>query len=225
MLGLMTFVISHFSEKARWALDFEGLSFEERRLIPGLHIPSVRRLASESTVPVLVHEGRAVQGSSAILDYLETGLGATRRAPRPEDRARAAELEALADHACGLGVQRIFYETLLKDRRTVTDLWTQDGPRYGPGFYAFAYPLVAFAVGRKYKTRPDAVDRAKDRFRRVGGWIWVFGGIALAVALAFLVGIVVGLWVVVRVVRKARRGRELEGTPGRPDLRPDLSGR
>jgi hypothetical protein len=39
------------------------------------------------------------------------------------------------------------------------------------------------------------------------------------------VGIVVGLWVVVRVVRKARRARELEGTPGRPDLRPDLSGR
>jgi hypothetical protein len=59
----------------------------------------------------------------------------------------------------------------------------------------------------------------------VGGWIWVFGGIALAIGLAFLVGIVVGLWVVVRVVRKARRARELEGTPGRPDLRPDLSGR
>ena len=59
----------------------------------------------------------------------------------------------------------------------------------------------------------------------VGGWIWVFGGIALAVGLAFLVGIVVGLWVVVRVVRKARRARELEGSPARPDLRPDLSGR
>ena len=52
----------------------------------------------------------------------------------------------------------------------------------------------------------------------VGGWIWVFGGIALAVGLAFIVGIVVGLWVVVRVVRKARRARELEGTPARPDL-------
>jgi hypothetical protein len=52
----------------------------------------------------------------------------------------------------------------------------------------------------------------------VGGWIWVFGGIALAIGLAFLVGIVVGLWVVVRVVRKARRARELESTPGRPDL-------
>jgi hypothetical protein len=52
----------------------------------------------------------------------------------------------------------------------------------------------------------------------VGGWIWVFGGIALAIGLAFVVAIVAGLWIVLRVVRKARRARELEGTPGRPDL-------
>lgn len=52
----------------------------------------------------------------------------------------------------------------------------------------------------------------------VGGWIWVFGGIALVIGLALLVAIVVGLWVVVRVVRKARRARELEGMPRRPDL-------
>ena len=52
----------------------------------------------------------------------------------------------------------------------------------------------------------------------VGGWIWVFGGIALAIGLAFVVAIVAGLWIVLRVVRKARRARELEGTPGRPDV-------
>ena len=46
----------------------------------------------------------------------------------------------------------------------------------------------------------------------VGGWIWVFGGIALAIGLAFVVAIVAGLWIVLRVVRKARRARELEGT-------------
>ena len=52
----------------------------------------------------------------------------------------------------------------------------------------------------------------------VGGWIWVFGGIALVLGLAFLVAIVAGLWIVLRVVRKARRARELEATPRRPDL-------
>jgi hypothetical protein len=52
----------------------------------------------------------------------------------------------------------------------------------------------------------------------VGGWIWVFGGIALVIGLAFVVAIIAGLWIVLRVVRKARRARELEGTPRRPDL-------
>ena len=52
----------------------------------------------------------------------------------------------------------------------------------------------------------------------VGGWVWVFGAIALVIGLAFVVAIVVGLWIVLRVVRKARRARELEGTPERPDL-------
>jgi hypothetical protein len=52
----------------------------------------------------------------------------------------------------------------------------------------------------------------------VGGWVWVFGAIALVIGLAFVVAIIVGLWIVLRVVRKARRARELEGTPGRPDL-------
>ena len=52
----------------------------------------------------------------------------------------------------------------------------------------------------------------------VGGWVWVFGAIALVIGLAFVVAIVVGLWIVLRIVRKARRARELEGTPGRPDL-------
>ena len=59
----------------------------------------------------------------------------------------------------------------------------------------------------------------------VGGWIWVFGGIALVLGLAFVVAIIAGLWIVLRVARKARRARELEGTPDRPDLRRDLSGR
>jgi hypothetical protein len=59
----------------------------------------------------------------------------------------------------------------------------------------------------------------------VGGWVWVFGAIALVIGLAFVGAIVVGLWIVLRVVRKARRARELEGTPDGPDPRPDLSGR
>ena len=45
MLELYTFNLSHFSEKARWALDYEGISYEERILLPGPHQLVTRRIA------------------------------------------------------------------------------------------------------------------------------------------------------------------------------------
>lgn len=52
----------------------------------------------------------------------------------------------------------------------------------------------------------------------IGGWLWVFGGVALALVLGFVGAIVAGLVIVLKVVRKARRQRERAAAPGRPDL-------
>lgn len=166
MLRLYTFTISHFSEKVRWALDFESLEYAEKRLIPGPHMLVVRRRAPATTVPLLEHDGRFIQGSSAIIDYVEQKLGARRLKPSEAQAARSAELEALADHAFGLGVQRILYDVALSDRKMVTDLWSLYGPSWARSFYAVAYPVVASAVRRIYTIRPEAVARAKERFCR-----------------------------------------------------------
>lgn len=165
MIQLYTFTISHFSEKARWALDFEKVRYSERRLLPGPHQLVTRRLARRSSVPVLVEGRRVIQGSSAILDYLEQEVPGCRLAPDARVAAWSRELESKADHAFGLGVQRIFYAVLLAERETVIDLWTQGGPFWGRAFYGAAYPLVARVVARMYKTQAGAVARAKDRFR------------------------------------------------------------
>ena len=52
----------------------------------------------------------------------------------------------------------------------------------------------------------------------IGGWLWVAGAIGIALVLAFIAAIVGSVWVIVRVLRKAKRMREAEATPGRPDL-------
>jgi glutathione S-transferase len=41
---LYTFTISHFAEKARWALDYKGIHYQEKRLVPGSHFPIVKRI-------------------------------------------------------------------------------------------------------------------------------------------------------------------------------------
>ena len=166
MLKLYTFNISHFSEKARWALDYEGIPYEERVLLPGPHQLVTRRIARRTHVPVLEHDGQYVQGSSAIIDYVAARLGGTKlTAIDPTERAKALELEKALDQALGRGVQQVLYSALLKDRRTVIDLWSSGGPFWARGFYAVAYPAVASAVKRMYKTTDvEGVAKAKQRF-------------------------------------------------------------
>lgn len=166
MLKLYTFNISHFSEKARWALDYEGIPYEEKVLVPGPHQLVTRRIGRRTHVPVLDHDGHYVQGSSAILDYIADKLGGQRLTP-PDlaARSQAHELEKTVDHAFGLGVQRVLYSVMLRDRKTVTDLWAYQGPVWARGFYAVAYPVVAAVVQRMYKTTDvAAVAKAKQRF-------------------------------------------------------------
>lgn len=166
MLKLYTFNISHFAEKARWTLDFEGIPFDERVLLPGPHQLVTRRIAPRTHVPVLEHDGRYVQGSTAIIDYVADRLGGTRLTPvDPKERAHALELEKTLDQAFGRGVQQVLYSALLKDRRTVIDLWSSGGPFWARGFYGVVFPAVASAVKRMYKTSDvEGVAKAKQRF-------------------------------------------------------------
>lgn len=163
---LTTFVISHFSEKARWALDFTGVEYRERRLLPGPHLLVTRRLAANTSVPILEHAGRVTQGSSAILDYLANELGKAALEPDPANAGRARELEALADRAFGLGVQRIaYYHLLAPPRQGVIQLFTQRGPWWGRPFYALTSPLVAKEICRLYEITPERAAESKAVFR------------------------------------------------------------
>jgi glutathione S-transferase len=166
MLRLYTFAISHFSEKARWALDLNRVPYEERRLLPGPHMAVIRRRAARTTVPVLEHDGKNIQGSSAILDYLEERLKAKKLAPPESAAKRSAELEALADRAFGLGTQRIFYATLLDHKPEVVGLWTQGAPWWSGPLLRTIYPLLDRGVRRTYKIRPDKIEESKDLWRR-----------------------------------------------------------
>lgn len=162
---LYTFAISHFSEKVRWALDLEGIVYEEKPLLPGLHLLTTRKLAAKGSVPVLRYGGFVVQGSAQILQALPGLFGARRLEPEPSNAAACDELEALADVAFGKGLQRIAYAELLKDRKHMIALWAWGGPRWARLFYWLMYPLLSRLVKRKYKPFPAEVARAKAAFR------------------------------------------------------------
>lgn len=167
MLRLYTFVGSHFSEKARWALDHGGIAYDETHLLPGPHVLTVRWFAKKTTVPLLVDGATAIQGSSAIIDYAESKLGARHLTPEsPTIAERSRSLEALADEAFGLGTLRIVYAALLERPNVLIDLWTQRGPRWAPALYRLAWPVMRRVVRRNYRLHSSAVEHAKAAFLR-----------------------------------------------------------
>ena len=65
--------ISHFNEKARWALDLKGVEHERRALVPGYHMAVALALTRGrcNTTPILELDGRRIGDSTAIIRALE----------------------------------------------------------------------------------------------------------------------------------------------------------
>jgi len=50
---LFQFKVSHFNEKARWALDYKGIEHLRHSLVPGPHKVRMKRVSGQEQVPVL----------------------------------------------------------------------------------------------------------------------------------------------------------------------------
>jgi glutathione S-transferase len=174
-MRLYTFNISHFAEKARWALDRTGIGYEERVLLPGPHVPTIRRLRQGATsVPALVDGDRSIQGSSRIIDYIdERCLDPQHRLTpaEPELQKQALELERWLDAEIGEAARRFFYHHALPHREFVGALFTQRGPWWGKLFYRLAYPKIAQAIRVMYDidetTAAADAERVLAAYRRL----------------------------------------------------------
>jgi glutathione S-transferase len=163
-MRLYTFAISHFAEKARWALDHKGIDYVERVLLPGSHFLVVRRMAPDTTVPVLRDGATVIQGSSQIIDYVDAKWPKRPLTPeRPENRTSAVELERWLDVEFGTTLRRVMYFHVLSDRKLVTGLFTQRGPWWGPAFYRAMFPVVRLGIRRMYAIEPESAARDRER--------------------------------------------------------------
>jgi glutathione S-transferase len=117
--------VSHFSEKARWALDYKRVPHVRRWPWGGLH-PLVSLLLTRGrhhTVPVLVIEGEAIGDSTAVIRRLEERYPQPPLyPPDPVDRRRALELEDFFDEELGPYVRRMAYHHLTRDPELLPEL-------------------------------------------------------------------------------------------------------
>lgn len=63
-IRLYSFTMSHFAEKARWALDRTGVEYREVVVMPGLHRKRLRGLGGCGHVPLLTLGGSGARGGA-----------------------------------------------------------------------------------------------------------------------------------------------------------------
>jgi glutathione S-transferase len=170
---LYQFECSHFCEKARWALDWKHVDYLPKNLVPGLHVRAVRRLAPRTSVPILVDDGHVVQGSGAIITYLDAQQPAHRLTPgTTADAHAAAEWERYLDEEIGVLLRLWFYHHALPDRRLATRFILQGAPWYGHMLFALAYgrveKLMRKAMRIDARTALDAEQRLAVALDRLG---------------------------------------------------------
>ena len=96
---LYIFAISHYCEKARWALDYLDIDYELVHVAPGEHGRIARKLGAPNThVPYLSLDGHVIQGSANIIDWADSVTSSTeKRLTHDAEREQCVQIEKRLD--------------------------------------------------------------------------------------------------------------------------------
>lgn len=147
---LVTIPISHYCEKARWALDRADIAFEEQPHLPAVHRFAVRRAGGGLTVPVLVCDDRVLADSADIVAWADEHLPESERL-RTGDPAIDAEADALAaayDEHFGPDTRRWAYYGLRDQRSLVNESICHGVPSWQRRTFRATYRPITFTVNK-----------------------------------------------------------------------------
>lgn len=164
LLRLITIPISHYCEKARWALDRAELPYREERHIQGIHRVAARRAGGGATVPVLVTPQGAIGESHEILVWADARMPPERRL-FPTEPGQRAEVDALCrrlDDGLGPAGRRLIYVHMFGQRELVFAFNDQGVPTWEDRALRSGWPLLKHFVARALGIVPgiEAQDEA-----------------------------------------------------------------
>ncbi len=190
--------VSHYSEKARWALAHKRVEHQRHALIPGAHMAIALWLTrgAQKTFPVLGLEGRNVGDSTAIIAALEQRFADPPLYPSdPAERARALELEEFFDEELGPHIRLLAWHELRTDADRMAELGRSmlPGPlsgvgpvRAAAGRFGSAYVQLRFRVAGEDAAAAArtkivaALDRLDAELERVDGGYLAGGTFSVA---------------------------------------------
>jgi len=161
--------VSHYNEKARWALDYKRLPHVRRAAIPGRHAKIARGLGAGRTFPVLELDGQVLGDSTLIIEALE------RRYPEPplypdaaEDRRRALEIEEFFDEQLGPYLRLLVLQHMLPDPALLLGAFAPDLSPLRRWVARGIHPLTRRKVAADFGIDRQGIERAWSQCERAG---------------------------------------------------------
>jgi glutathione S-transferase len=161
---LWQFTSSHFNEKARWALDFKRVPHIRHSLIPGFHVPVVKRMTGKTHVPVLKLNGNAISDSSKIIEALEHAYPEPALYPaNPDERRRALELEDFFDEELGPYIRRWIFHVILPYPKFVRAAFVSHASPAAQLAQRAMSPLIGMVMRRQMDISPATAEVARSK--------------------------------------------------------------
>jgi glutathione S-transferase len=174
---LITIRISHFNERARWALDRFALEYEEEPYMPLLHFAAVARVTGVrggfadphstrfSTPVLLTDSGRVLTDSAMIVRWASDSFGTAATTLYPAARRAAIEqFEEQARERLGPHTRRVGYSIAFGNPTLLASLADRNvGPLQARAFRYMAPALVAMIRRRLHidSQAPASLDHVR----------------------------------------------------------------
>jgi glutathione S-transferase len=125
---LYVFAISHYCEKARWALDHQRIPYRPHYVMPGLNRSIAKKLGSSGgSLPFLETDTGVVAGSDAILDWAESKATTAELSLAGDDPKQVRAIEQRLDDIIGIHVRRFYYsDALFSNPNAVRPIFSRD---------------------------------------------------------------------------------------------------
>jgi glutathione S-transferase len=164
-LHLITIPISHYSEKARWGLDYLQIPFTEFSHMPPFHRGATKKYGGTS-VPLLVTDKKSLTDSTDILRYLDTLQPGKLYPPEPELQSLSSELETLFNQILGVNTRRWGYSYILTPE-LIYPKWTQGVPTWEKLLFPIIFPRVTSIVSKSFDITDTSATESYREIDRV----------------------------------------------------------
>jgi glutathione S-transferase len=163
---LLTIPISHYGERARWALDRSTVAYDERHHIQGFSWVAALRAGRRKMLPVLVTESEVVTDSERIVRWADEHGAAL----FPRNTAEAEEVVTLSRRFAdvfGVETRRVAYDSLFAAGDRLLSYNEGRAPTLQAATVRRAFWLARMFAVEYLGVRPDDVERAVGTVDRI----------------------------------------------------------